>query len=238
MKNPQCTLAIIILVLMSPVLQLSGQQPTRKVVTPGAAPKAVPYLLKKDFETALADINSKIGAAQNTASSVRRELNAKLGKVEKVDELDAKMQQVEQILNSANFQIAITNDSLKNTKFSIEELRKETETIISDLKSKNDSLNMNLWIMFGIAVALIVGLLGFFSMKMNKLSVGIRRQSETLKGELQTLNELREEAQKQRGKIQGDIYTLKAELIGKFNRDHEELLGQMEQMIKNADDKK
>ena len=92
------------------VLQQKPAAPPKPVA---AAPKPSPaYVLKKDYELQMLDMGEKISNASNSTAALRRNVGDKL---EKIVLLDSQMQNVEKILNSASFQIALTSDSLKET---------------------------------------------------------------------------------------------------------------------------
>ena len=80
--------------------------------------------MKKDFEDRIAGVEGAANSAKKATNSLRAEIE---GKFQSVEELNNKMTSVEEILNSANFKIATTNDSLKLTQTSIDEFRVETE---------------------------------------------------------------------------------------------------------------
>ena len=141
------------------------------------------------------------------------------GKFAQVNVLNDKMTKVEEILSSANFQIALTSDSLKTTRNSIEEFRATTDTNLNSLNSKQQELNLYLYILFGVSILLSILFFAFMTMKLNKLSKAMLQQSLMVKAELQKNDDLKEQINGMRSKIQGDIYALKAEMISKFNKE-------------------
>src|SRR6476660_9785502 len=102
------TLFLTLFVLVS----LTNAQ--RSKTPPPPAPKPVPkgpppYVLKKDYEPKMAEMEAKINAASGAAHAARRSAEQETGKLTR---LDSQMSDVQNILNSANFQIAMNADSL------------------------------------------------------------------------------------------------------------------------------
>lgn len=222
------------------------QQPAPKPAaapTP-AAPKTVPYLLKKDFEPIQADINNRLKNAEAAANAAKQSVNSKMAEV---GNLSKKMVLVEEILNSANFRISLTSDSLKDTRMEIEDLKgligkleKTNAEQAEQLKSK-DSMLMG--IIFGLS-ALILGLLFWMigSVKNQtkkelgnasfKLENEIRSQSESLQ---QALNGISDNLHSGLSGLKAEVISITSkqanDLSSNFNeratRDKEALLNQI-----------
>ncbi len=192
-----------------------AQAPARQV-QPRAPKGPSPYVLKKEYDEQQVLLNDKIKQALNSSYSVRNSIE---GKFAQVNVLNDKMTKVEEILSSANFQIALTSDSLKTTRNSIEEFRATTDTNLNSLNSKQQELNLYLYILFGVSILLSILFFAFMTMKLNKLSKAMLQQSLMVKAELQKNDDLKEQINGMRSKIQGDIYALKAEMISKFNKE-------------------
>ncbi len=127
-----------------------------KPVTPAPRPVAkgpVPYVLKKDYEPQIEELKAKVNAAANAAASARNSVD---GKFNKVILLDSQMQEVQNILNSASFQIAMNADSLKETRFSMEEFQKKTDANFSIIQESQASFEQKVWMLFGIALSATV----------------------------------------------------------------------------------
>ncbi len=192
-----------------------AQAPARPV-QPRAPKGPSPYVLKKEYDEQQVLVTDKIKQALNSSYSVRNSIE---GKFAQVNVLNDKMTKVEEILSSANFQIALTSDSLKTTRNSIEEFRATTDTNLNSLNSKQQELNLYLYILFGVSILLSILFFAFMTMKLNKLSKAMLQQSLMVKAELQKNDDLKEQINGMRSKIQGDIYALKAEMISKFNKE-------------------
>lgn len=192
-----------------------AQAPVR-TVQPKAPKGPSPYVLKKEYDEQQVLVTDKIKQALNSSYSVRNSIE---GKFAQVNVLNDKMTKVEEILSSANFQIALTSDSLKTTRNSIEEFRATTDTNLNSLNSKQQELNLYLYILFGVSILLSILFFAFMTMKLNKLSNAMLQQSLMVKAELQKNDDLKEQINGIRSKIQGDIYALKAEMISKFNKE-------------------
>jgi len=158
-----------------------------------AAKVTAQYVLKKDYDAQIQEMTGKISGAVNSTASLRRSVADKL---EKVIVLDSQMQNVEKILNSASFQIALTSDSLKETRFSMEEFKKGTESNINELHSSNEELKNYLFIFFGASAGLtLILFIVMFMMtnsKLKNLKTAFQQQSK----EFQILNVANKNAHK------------------------------------------
>jgi ElaB/YqjD/DUF883 family membrane-anchored ribosome-binding protein/uncharacterized protein Veg len=145
--------------------------------------KPPPYVFKTDYDVKMKEVDTKVNNAVGTALTLKRELG---GKLDKVDELDNKMQQVEEILNSANFKISLTSDSLKKTRFSVDEIKAETDKKIGELNAASGKQQNLIWGAMALALLLSLGLVVLMNSKLRKLRNTIHRQSEEFSDRLTT----------------------------------------------------
>ena len=68
-----------------------------------------PYVLKKDYDSLSTNLRNQIKSLQGSLGSIRGTIG---NKDEEIEALVLQMQQVEEVLNSTNFKIALTSDSL------------------------------------------------------------------------------------------------------------------------------
>ncbi|MES2780191.1 MAG: hypothetical protein V4651_09880 [Bacteroidota bacterium] len=199
-------------------LTLFAQQP-KSVPRPVPAPKGPPpYVLKKDYEPQIAEMNTKISAANNAAAAVRRSME---GKFDKMVELDSQMQQVQAILSSANFQIAMNADSLKETRLSLDGIQKKMDENFARMEQAHSDLSNYVWILFGVSMALTVGvlliLMSMMKKRMTTMETILHQNEEVLKKSLSLglekhQKEMKDEMQKSESRALLDIATLKREL--------------------------
>lgn len=121
-----------------------------------------PYVLKKDYDSLSASLRNQIKSLQSSLGSIRGTIGSK---DKEIDALMLQMKQVEDVLNSTNFKIALTSDSLDKTRTSIEEVQKESREGIQTLNEQVKGLNTQtllLWILAvaGFALALLAWLNG------------------------------------------------------------------------------
>jgi chromosome segregation ATPase len=192
-------------------------QPTtpKPTTTAPAQPKGpVPYLLKKDFETIQAELNAKIKSANDQAASAKQAVSTKMGQV---SELNNKMQQVEEILNSANFKISLQSDSLKSTQMLIEELKAEEKAHFEMLQAENASLKSK-----DTTLMVIIGILGLVSIGLlfwqigglkNSVSSQIKSSNARMEADLNKLDqENREAISTASSKMQSEIKYLRGDI--------------------------
>jgi septal ring factor EnvC (AmiA/AmiB activator) len=137
-------------------------QPRPKPAAPTAPAKPAappPYVLKKDFDSHSEEVKKQIRGIQGSMSSLQSNTNAKLNQI---DDLTQQMKQVEDILNSTQFKMSLTSDSLNKTRTSVEEVQKEFKVAIADLTDKNNALNNQLMILWGISIGLLLVCLLWF----------------------------------------------------------------------------
>ncbi len=143
--------------------------------------KPPPYVFKTDYDVKMKEVDTKVNNAVGTVLTLKRELG---GKLDKVEELDIKMQQVEEILNSANFKISLTSDSLKKTRFSVDEIKAETDKKIAELNVTTGKQQNLIWVAMALAFLLSLGLVLLMNNKLRKLRNTIHRQSEDFSNRL------------------------------------------------------
>ncbi len=234
-------LSIVILILLSFSFNNSysqfqskpiNQQPAPKPATQTTAKPATavqklpsPYLLKKDFEDKMSSVNSQINAIQGSTSSLRGDVEAKL---QTITELQTKMTNVEDILNSANFKISTTSDSLKLTNSSMEEFRASTEVQLKKLEEADKKINL-VWA--GVAVSIVLISLVFFALnsKIAKLKSELKKQTDLANVKL--AEELKSDMHHSQSKMSKDLTHLKSELQHKMKEDHESLNTQLQSII-------
>lgn len=164
---------IITLLLLFVVTTAIQAQPKPAVkpgtpVVPGAPakPKTSPYVLKKDYEEMLLNLDAKVKSATNANAGLRNLIGSK---DREINSLTAKMNQVEEILNSTAFKVSNTEDSLDKTRFSIEEFRKSTEEKFALVNASNEESKSKMMMLFGIGLVVSIGLFVFLLMQLGKL---------------------------------------------------------------------
>lgn len=191
---------------------------------PKPPPKAPPYVLKKDYEPQILELNNKINAASNAAASVRRSVE---GKFDKIVVLDSQMQQVQTILSSANFQIAMNADSLKETRVSLDGIQKKMDENFANMGQAHSDLVSNVWMLFGIAMALtvvvLVVLMNMMKKRMSSLETILHQNEEVLKKSLslgleKQQKELKDELHSSESRMLLDTATLKREFTHQLNQ--------------------
>jgi hypothetical protein len=185
-------------------------------------------VLKKDFEPQMDEMSSKVKAALNSSASIRKEMS---GKLEMVTELNDKMQKVEDILNSANFKIALTSDSLKTTRNSMEDFRKETEANLESMHAENAELKQYVWIALGAAGLLPVIVLVIAIILTGRQRKMLREHIDSMIAEMQkNRTDLKNEVQALKSGVDGEIYSAKAELNVKLMNMKEESDNQLKRI--------
>jgi SMC interacting uncharacterized protein involved in chromosome segregation len=87
---------------------------------------------------------------QGSLGSIRGTIG---NKDEEIEALVLQMQQVEEVLNSTNFKIALTSDSLNKTRTSIEEVQKESNEGMLALNEQVKGLKSQLMLLWVLAIA-------------------------------------------------------------------------------------
>ena len=219
------------------------QQKPAPVKPVAAAPKGnPPYVLKKDFDSQVQEMNAKVNGAVNSTAALRRNVGDKL---EKVIILDSQMKNVEKILNSASFQIALTSDSLKETRFSMEEFRKSTESNINELHNSNTELKTFLFILSGasaaLAIILFVVILIMMSSRLKNMKTTFQQQSKEFQMNLSDKMQKHETAltddiNSTKNRIQYDINSMKSDITEKMDSENESLVSQIKLLTKKLSD--
>lgn len=217
--------------------QVWGQtQPQPKPGTKPDPKKPVPYVYRKEYEEKIAELSGKVNSALNNSSAIRRDLGNKLGMV---DTLSEKMAQVEEILNSANFKISTTSDSLKRTKFSVDEFRKETEARQSSLEHYAHKLNRYIWILLVVTLLLIGLVAAIVNMRFRKMRSAMQQQAEMWRVRItEEMDKQREDANATRKRLEADISLLKLELLDKINEESQATAGHLKKIMEKLDEQK
>lgn len=198
--------------------------------------KPPPYVYKTEYDEKMIEIASKVNGAVNTAAMLKKEVS---GKLDKVDELDAKMLQVEEILNSANFKISTTSDSLKHTRFSVEEFKNDTEAKINLLNAADGQLK---YIWGVIALLLMASLAIIFTMasRIRQLKNLLHRQADELSGKITDAQEKQQKEFKDdlfyvKTRMSDDLKHLKTELVEQVNNNSENTTAQLKLIMERLD---
>jgi glutamine synthetase type III len=164
---------IITLLLLFVVTTAIQAQPKPAVkpgtpVVPGAPakPKVSLYVLKKDYEEMLINMDAKVKSATNANAGLRNLIGRKDNEI---TALGDKMKQVEEILNSTAFKVSNTEDSLDKTRFSIEEFRKSTEEKFVANAALIEENKSNMLMMFGISIIVSIVLFVILLLQLGKL---------------------------------------------------------------------
>ena len=180
-----------------------------------------PYLLKKDFEDRFAGVENAANSAKKATNSLRAEIE---GKFQSVEELNNKMTSVEEILSSANFKIATTNDSLKLTQTSIEEFRVDTEAKLKKLEVADEQFT---YAYAGIGLALVLAIVIFVVMnsKINAMKAIISAQEEVIN------KKIHDEMHHAQTKLSRDISHAKSDMNQKFDAEKTAVAEQIQSIL-------
>jgi|MDTD01.1.fsa_nt_gb uncharacterized membrane protein YcjF (UPF0283 family) len=178
------------------------------------------------------EVDAKVNSAVGTAQTLKRELS---GKLDKVNELDAKMQQVEDILNSANFKISLTNDSLAKTRFSIDEFKADTDKKTDTLFAEAEMQKNLIWGAVALAVLLFMTLFIMMNNRLLKLKKAMHLQTEQ---QTDLLNERLEEQRKNitdeltqfKNRMQDDTLRMRTEIRSGNDKTTAQLASIMEKL--------
>jgi hypothetical protein len=236
---PMNKLVLFACILLAYAVPSTAQQkkpvPVKPVAPAAKAPP--PYVLKKDYEAQMAELEAKVNAAAGAAASVRRSVE---GKLDRVTVLDTQMSSVQEILNSASFQIALTSDSLKETRFSMEEFQKKTDADFDDLHASDAEIKSTVWMACGIAVVIALVLSGIVFFLLNSKvkqanAIAYLEADAVKKSTAEKLEkakaEMKDDIQMIRSRVQSDLTMLKNELAGNMTKDKEALQAQIQDII-------
>ena len=185
--------------------------------------RTTPYVYKTDYEAKMKDIDTKVNGAYGTANALKRELS---GKLDKVDELDSKMQEVEEILSSANFKIGLTSDSLNKTRFSMREFKATTENEIAGLKDNAEQQQKLIWMAMGLATVLSILVLLIISRVIRKVRITEEQNAELLR------NKFSSDLEEQKKSITSELMQTKTRLANDTNRVRDEAAASSEAISK------
>ncbi|MFZ4796974.1 MAG: hypothetical protein ACOYMA_05735 [Bacteroidia bacterium] len=167
MKNI-LTLLMLFVVTISLQAQPKPAVKTGTPVVPGASakPKVSPYVLKKDYEEMLLNLDAKVKSATSANAGLRSLIGSK---DREINSLSSKMKQVEEILNSTAFKVSNTEDSLDKTRFSIEEFKKSTDEKFAEVDAINAENKSKMMMMFGISIIVSIVLFVVLLLQLGKL---------------------------------------------------------------------
>jgi hypothetical protein len=164
------TFTLFILIVVTVILQAQPKPPvkTGTPVTPGGPvkPKVSLYVLKKDYEEMLLNLDAKVKSATNANAGLRNLIGSK---DREIAALGDKMKQVEEILNSTAFKVSNTEDSLDKTRFSMEEFRKSTEEKFVSIDAINEENKSKMLMLFGIGIFISIVFFVLLLMQLGKL---------------------------------------------------------------------
>lgn len=139
-----CFTVLITLAQRKPEPRPTAVQAPRKPSGPS------PYVLKKEYDSVSTSMRNQIKSLQGTIGSIRGTVG---DKDKEITALAQQMKQVEDLLNSTNFKIALTSDSLDKTRLSIEEVQRESKELINDLQTQNEKLNKQILMLWVLSIA-------------------------------------------------------------------------------------
>lgn len=171
--------------------------------------RKTPYVYKTDYEAKMKEVDAKVNGAYGTANALKRELS---GKLDKVDELDSKMLEVEEILSSANFKIGLTSDSLNKTRFSMREFKVNTESEIAGLKETAEEQQKLIWAAMGLAALLSILVLLIISRVIRNVRKAGEQNSRLLREKFSS------NLEEQKKSINDELMQTKARLSNETNR--------------------
>ncbi|MDP1728169.1 MAG: hypothetical protein Q8M15_15385 [Bacteroidota bacterium] len=233
---------LITMVVLTQLLNAQPKQPPKPPPAPRTVSKPagpLPYAMKKDVEEALAGLSSQIRSVSANTSGLRSMISAK---DESIDRLVTQMAKVEDVLNSTNFKISMTSDSLDQTRFSVEEFRKNTDTNIKKLEESISMAMMIIWILLGITVLLPVLVFIIMNKKLDNLKSYMNSQNFSIESKLaenlETNSDLmKKEARSQRLYTDTEVNIIKAtvskSLKGEMEKVAEEII-KLREEIRNS----
>jgi septal ring factor EnvC (AmiA/AmiB activator) len=197
---------ITLIIFCFSIFALSAQpKPAPK---PAAAPVAKkptgpsPYVLKKDYDSLSTSLRSQLRAMQGSLGAIKGSIG---NKDQKLDDLDKQMKQIVDVLNSTNFKISLTSDSLSKTRTSIEEVQAEAQNGIAEVKTLNEKLNSQiiiLWVF--IAVLLLLSVFIWMSSK-KQIKAASESQFIKLSAMERSLHESKSSLEEQLNKFESTI---------------------------------
>jgi len=217
------TLVCIVVFLVAELSAQPKPQPKPLTTVPAkpAGPRIPPpaYVLKKDFEPKIQELENKIRSAASSGASAREalgELN------DTINGIGVKVQDIENLLNSANFKIALNSDSLKITQNKIDEMRGDMEKSFTIVESKLDFAMNLIYVLFALCILLPVGI---YVMMMNlnkKMHQEIRNNVERMNGDIQkNYISQQDELKKIKSGLDADVHSVKSEINTTVNRERD-----------------
>ena len=204
MKNILTLLMLFVVTIILHAQPKPAVKPGTPVV-PGvpSKPKVSPYVLKKDYDEMLLNLDSKVKSATNENAGLKNLIGRK---DKEIASLGEKMIQVEEILNSTAFKVSNNEDSLDKTRFSMEEFRKSTEEKFAEIHASHEAANSKMMMLFGISVLITVGFFVFLLMQLGKLKKSILSHKVNAEIKLhETIDELAEKQKAELGTVKSNL---------------------------------
>lgn len=204
---------ILLLILSFPVLmnaQSRKTQPARVAPSP-PRPRIPPpqYLLKKDFEAKISELESKVRSAQNAGASAHNQASM-YG--DSIQTLSFKISEIENVLNSANFKITLNEDSLKTTQSRIDELRADADKSYKEINAKATSQANLIWVLLGLCIVLPGIIFAVMLMQNRKTHLELRNLSERVSNDLQkNYISLQDAMRTLKTNVEGEVFSIKAD---------------------------
>lgn len=196
-------------------------QTTKKTTTKGPPP----YLLKKDFNEKMAEVDEKIEAVQANTSALSYKISKRN---DSLLVLKTNIDTIIKILQEYNIKIRLTSDSLTLTSFSITEFREDTKADIAQLQKEMKSSNRIISLgVLGLAVLLILLIIAFailntrINRRLHDLDDNIEEGIE--ESDTKIHNETEEIRKAIKRELSRDIDLFRYSLESKIKKSHKEL---------------
>ncbi len=226
-------LTLIALVALTLTISAQPKPPPKPAAPPAAAkpkPGPPPYAMKKDVEEAMAGMTAKINSVAANTNGLRGLISAKDASI---DRLSEQMSKVEEILNLTKSAVTTTSDSLDQTRFSIEEFRKNTDSNVRKLEESIAQTMMIIWILLGITILLPILVFVVMNKKVSSLRSAMNSQNFSIESKMAESLETNSDLIKKEGRSQR-LYT-DTELSIVKNNFTKSLKGEMESFAKEMD---
>ena len=164
---------LLLLLFVSVGSMLAQRKPAPKpanAVPASPKPKGpVPYVMKKDYDSTMLKMTNQIGGMQRSFNSIKGGINSKDNQI---NSLESKMLKVEEVLNSTNFKMSLTSDSLSQTRVTFEEVQKNHEAKFANIEddlANQKQTNKLLYLIIVIAFILPIIVWYFLNKKIQEL---------------------------------------------------------------------